>query len=130
MTYRRQRSSVSRSWIDREDYLAWLDAECTYPFIEPEYRLGSEPSLSHSFGELVGPEKRLVKGLYGATAEGDWYDIESNSIINETHERYGDEESGWQLSKPDPAKRYVPYKTVHGPVNYRFWENQNDKANT
>lgn len=128
MTYRRQRSSVSRSWIDREDYLAWLDAECTYPFIEPEYRLGSEPSLSHSFGELVGPEKRMVKEVYGATSEGDWYDIDSNSIINESHERYGNEETGWQLGKPSPTKRYVPYRTVDEPVNYRFKEDQDERA--
>lgn len=111
-------------WVNRhlayEDYIAWLDAECTHPVKDPEYDgVGSEPCTSHSFGELVGPEKRMVKEVYGATSEGDWYDIASNSIINETHERYGDEESGWQLSKPEPVKRYVQYRTVHEFVNYR-----------
>jgi len=128
---------VSRYWRKRvgrqhssEDYLAWLDAECTYPATEPEYNgVGSDPSFSHSFGELVGPEKRMVKELYGATSEGDWYDIESNSIINESHERYGNEETGWQLLKAQKIKRYVQYQTVDEPVNYRFWENRNDKAN-
>jgi len=114
---------LTRQWLNYEDHIARLDAECTYPVEDPEYdSVGSEPSLSHSFGELVGPVRRPLlrfQPLYGATAEGDWYDIDSNSIINETHERYGDEESGWQLSKPNPAKRYVPYKTVHGPVNHR-----------
>lgn len=117
-------------WPKYEDYIAWLDAECTYPIKEPESRLGSEPSLSHSFGELVGPEKRMVKEVYGATSEGDWYDIESNSIINESHERYGNEETGWQLGKASPTKRYIQYRTVDEPVNYRFLENRNDKANT
>jgi hypothetical protein len=115
-------------WLNYEDYIAWLDAECTYPFIEPEYRVGSEPNLSHSFGELVGPEKRMVKEVYGATSEGDWYDIESNSIINESHERYGNEETGWQLGKASPTKRYVHYRTVDEPVNYRFKEDQDERA--
>ena len=136
MTYRRQRSSVIRSWRTRkeqssEDYWAWLDAECTYPTTEPEYNgVDSRPSLSHSFGELVGPEKQLVKEEFEATAEGDWYDIESNTIIDESHERYGNEETGWQLLKAQTIKRYVQYQTVDEPVNYRFWENKNDKANT
>ena len=129
MTYRRQRLSVIRSWRTREDYLAWLDAECTYPATEPECNgVGSEPSLSHSFGELVGPEKRMVKEVYGATSEGDWYDIESNSIINESHERYGNEETGWQLLKAQKIKRYVQYQTVDEPVNYRFKEDQDERA--
>jgi len=118
-------------WASYVDYVAWLDAECTHPVEEPECNgIGSEPSFSHSFGELVGPEKRLVKGVYGATSEGDWYDIESNSIIDESHERYGNEETGWQLLKAQKIKRYVQYQTVDEPVNYRFWEGNNDKANT
>jgi len=111
-----------------EDYFAWLDAECTYPTKEPEYN-GPEPSLSHTFGELVGPEKRLVKEIYDDASGGDWYDIESNSIIDESHERYGNEKKGWPLLKGQTIKRCVQYQTVDEPVNYRFWENRNDKAN-
>lgn len=107
-------------YLSYEDYIAWLDAECTHPVKDPEYDgVGSEPCTSHSFGELVGAGKRLIKEVHGVAGDGDWYDIESNRIIAEGHPRYGDEEAGWQLHKHENTKRYVQYRTVHEFVNYR-----------
>ena len=82
----------------------------------------------HLSSHRAGIQQRMVKEIYGATSEGDWYDIESNSIINESHERYGNEETGWQLLKAQKIKRYVQYRTVDEPVNYRSKEDQDERA--
>tara|TARA_R100000388_G_scaffold20275_1_gene15339 strand:+ start:83 stop:439 length:357 start_codon:yes stop_codon:yes gene_type:complete len=60
-TYQPPRKISDSKRKEYAEHIAWLDEECTYA---PDYDDSNyENTCMHSFGELVGSEKRLIKNV-------------------------------------------------------------------